>query len=410
MRQLNRTCLGSMFLFALLLAAPAFAAPHDVRIALRDGKLQVADLASTVHVPSLGLGEKEIDLNSWRGSLFLAAINASLGDGCSLRFSDDALLLHFDPDKLPQTSEDKKHALREFVATKTPEATAAQARRWGLFLPAHVDPTRHLVIVTHGLDCGLPMMQPMGELIEQSGFQVAYFCYPNDQALADSARFLGEKMSGLRELYPGIRVDFVAHSMGGLVCRDYVEGEEYGGEVDRLILVATPNGGSKWAKYHLALKAQEEIAEWRFDTEWHASWMITDGLGEAARDLKPHSQFLKDLNALPRRQGVAYTIIAGTFHPAARIGANWSEALASVMPDRAQQWYVLGPVERGLKHEADKLREKNYKSDGPVTVQSCRLAGVSDFVTLHADHASLFCPIDGAPPAALATILDRLSH
>lgn len=397
-------------LLTLLLVTPAFAAPHEVRIRLQEGKLCVADLAAVVHVPSLGLGDKDVDLNGWRGSLFLSAINASLGDGCNVQVSDDVLLLHFDSEKLPKTFDDKKHALRIFVATETPEATAAQARRWGLFLPAHVDPARPLVILTHGLDCGLPMMQPMGDLLGQNGFQVAYFCYPNDQALDDSARFFGEKMSGLRELFPGIRVDIVAHSMGGLVCRDYVEGERYGGEVNRLILVGTPNNGSKWAKYHLALKAQEEFNEWRCDPEWHASWMFTDGLGEAARDLKPRSKFLNELNALPRRQGVAYTIIAGSFHPAARLGANWTEALASVIPDRARQWYVLWPIRRGLSHEAEKLRGETGKSDGPVTVDSCRLAGVSDFVTLHADHASLFCPVDGAPPVAFGVIADRLRH
>ncbi len=410
MRRFNPTHRGLIFAVALFISTSAFAAPHDVRIPLQDGKLCVADLMAEVHVPSLGLGGKEIDLNGWRGSLFLAAMNASLGDGCNVRVCDDALLLHLDPAKLPRTFDDEKHALRTFVATETPEATAAQARRWGLFLPAHVDASKPLVILTHGLDCGLPMLQAMGDALKQNGFQVAYFCYPNDQALDESGRFFGEKMSGLRELYPGIRVDIVAHSMGGLVAHDYIEGETYGGEVDHLILVGTPNAGSKWTKYHLALKAQEELAEWRFDPEWHASWMFTDGLGEAAHDLKPQSRFLKELNSMPRRQGVAYTIIAGTYHPAARIGANWTDALAGAIPEQTRQWYVLGPLRRGLTHEAEKLREETGKSDGPVTVQSCRLPGVSDFVTLHADHAQLFCSIDNAPPAALATIVDRLSH
>ena len=42
--------------------------------------------------------------------------------------------------------------------------------------------------------------------------------------------------------------------------------------------------------------------------------MFTDGHGEAADDLKPDSEFLKALNAGPRRAGVRYTIILGDHH------------------------------------------------------------------------------------------------
>src|SRR5258708_18906582 len=99
--------------------------------------------------------------------------------------------------------------------------------------------------------------------------------------------------------------------MGGLVGRGYIEDAGYAGGIDRLILVGTPNAGSKWTSYRLLLETKEQYMEWKHDPQWSWTWAITDGLGEAGDDLTPHSKFLEHLNTLPRRDGVRYTIIAG---------------------------------------------------------------------------------------------------
>ncbi|MEI6045681.1 MAG: hypothetical protein WCS37_15145 [Chloroflexota bacterium] len=45
------------------------------------------------------------------------------------------------------------------------------------------------------------------------------------------------------------KVDLLGHSMGGLVCRAYIQSNAYAGEVSRLALVATPNFGAVAAYY-----------------------------------------------------------------------------------------------------------------------------------------------------------------
>lgn len=40
------------------------------------------------------------------------------------------------------------------------------------------------------------------------------------------------------------KVDIVAHSMGGLIARSYIQGETYRGDIDQLIMLGTPNHGS----------------------------------------------------------------------------------------------------------------------------------------------------------------------
>ncbi|MDB5290000.1 MAG: lysophospholipase [Phycisphaerales bacterium] len=404
----------SLLIGWLACATPVLAAPHEVKLPLREGKLHVADLSAAVcreaHLPAFEIGSGEIDLSGLRGSLFVHAMNAALGDGCRLTLGDGALTLHVDTDKLPARCDDAKRAVRTFTAEIAPEATARQARRWGLFVPAHVDPNRPLVVLIHGLDSGRDCMRPLGDMLEQAGYQVAYFCYPDDGPIDDSAKLFAQRMSGLRAAEGKMKIDIVAHSMGGLLARDYIEGQRYQGGVDRLILIGAPNYGSKWAKYSWALAAQEQYHQWRTDADWSWTWAITNGLGEAGRDLKPNSEFLKHLNTLPRREGVRYTIIAGNQHPASRIGAKMAASAAHWVPNRASKWWGFRHYQGGMERYADRLRHRTGATDGPVSVESAKLQGVSDFVTVAADHSTLIYSDNGKPPGALEVIKKRLAE
>jgi hypothetical protein len=83
----------------------------------------------------------------------------------------------------------------------------------------------------------------------------------------------------------GGRIDLIAHSMGGLVSRFYLQ--QLGGarRVDRLITLATPHHGS------------------------HAANFIPSAL---VRQLLPEGPFLRHLNRLPPPEGVRVTsIVAG---------------------------------------------------------------------------------------------------
>ena len=139
-------------------------------------------------------------------------------------------------------------AVRVLAAEANPEAMQRQASHWGLFLPEKLDASRPLVILIHGLDSDREMLQPMGDLIQCDGFQVGYFCYPGDQPVDDSAATFGQKLAALHSQYPSLKINIIAHSMGGLVTRAYIEQDRYAGGVDRLIMIGTPNAGSGWAR------------------------------------------------------------------------------------------------------------------------------------------------------------------
>src|SRR2546430_2414778 len=108
-------------LVVVLLVSPALAAPMEARVPLHDGKLSTADLSRVLlddlHIRGVELDAGSIDLSGLRGAVFVRALNAALGDGCSVHVTPDALVLHVDASKLPHNLDDAKQATRVFTAT-----------------------------------------------------------------------------------------------------------------------------------------------------------------------------------------------------------------------------------------------------------------------------------------------------
>lgn len=412
MFQRLRSILAACVLLASATAASAV--PHEARIPLHNGKLRMADLSAAMldelHLPTTHLPPGEINLQKLGGSLFVKAVNTSLGEGCRMTVTGEALVLHVDPEKLPNSIDSAKLAARVFTANVAPEAAAAQAKHFGLFLPAHVQTDRPLVLLIHGLDADGLDWSPLAELLTDAGYQVAYFAYPDDQPIADDAALLTRHLIALRESFPTLKLHVITFSMGSLVARSYIEGPDYGGGIDRLILMAPPNHGSSWARFRLPLEWKEHLCLAITDPQWKATWMITDGLGEAGRDLRPGSDFLRNLNARPRRDGVRYTIIEGDQHPVRRYTASLVEGTSHLIPQRAASWWGFRQTRATLMSVTDNLRSGADRSDGAVTLDSASLSGVDDVVRVHSDHASIYRPDGEKPPAAWGTIRKRLEN
>ena len=376
----------AMFLLAALgLIAPAVANVHEAHIPLHHHRLETAELSAALleklHLPGVGFGSGFVDLSGLQGSDFINAFNAALGDGGHVEIDDGQLLLRIDPQKLPANYTALRRAVRVFTEVAAPEATANQRRLYGLFMPQAVDPKRPMVVLIQGLDCGRSNSAALGSLLEDRGYQAAYFSYPSDGPIEDSAELLAKNMAAVREVFPTMPLDIVGHSLGGLIARRYVEGDEYAGGVKHLILVGTPNSGTRWATFRIALEAVEHYRLWRGQPDWRPSWMITDGLGEAGDDLQPGSTFLARLNAQCARASVQYTIIAGDQNMIFPTSAGALDGAANVLPLRISQWWGIRQTESGLQSLAERMRQQTGKSDGPVKLAK-RLAGVSDYVVL----------------------------
>ena len=398
----------------LLAVAPlSWAAERVTRIPLNDGHLHVGDLNATLFLqwglPACNVGG-DIDLKSPLGADFLLAVNGCLTNGWSIATAGSGtLLVRTDDAGLPGRCEAAWRAVRLCAAESSPHATACQARSWGLLLPQTLDPKRPLVVLIHGLEADRGDCMPMGELLRQGGYQVAYFSYPGDQPIADDARLLASQLRSLLAAHPNLSIDIIAHSMGGLVARAYVEGSDYSGGVNRLIMIGTPNHGSSWAPFHSLLAMQQHYRLYHDEPNWHWTWIITEGLGEAGCDLRPGSTFLRELNARPRRPGVKYTNIAGSRTAVRHAESSCVRTVANWMPRRVRSWWGFRQCYDGLCRRADRWNAQTGSSDGPVSIRSVELDGVRDMVILPADHLSLFMPAQQPCPAAWPVVRDRLA-
>jgi len=175
-------------------------------------------------------------------------------------------------------------------------------------------------------------------------------------------------------------VDVVAHSMGGLIARAYIEaddflsvlGEEdfpdhglsYRGDVRTLVMLATPHRGISYATFG-------------------------DWLGPAVRQMSPESAFLTLLNGKDSADDesshlhtdVIYVTFAGQSCLGCRVRGDEQACLRDCVAE-AKQW---------------------TGSDGVVQMDSARLAGADNHACISLEHTSM-----RAHPAVCAAVVAAL--
>jgi len=253
------------------------------------------------------------------------------------------------------------------------------------------------VVLVHGLDePGLIWDEVVGAL-DAAGFNAWEFRYPNDQAIDLSADLLAEVWQQLDERAAPV---LVGHSMGGLVIRDFVSRWRHpvdrqprtgGPPVRGVILVATPNQGSEWARLRVWLELREAYADLA-DSEFSPLAGLRDGTGAAKIDLRPDSAFLRDLNSRPWPETV----------PLRQIGGVITGTDASTTGELTELARELGNESLGLQVEAWWAEVGEQVGDGAVSLESLMLADVPPPLVLDASHRGLLLSLPlstGEPPA-----------
>ena len=192
---------------------------------------------------------------------------------------------------------------------------------------------RH-VVVLHGIGMSRSWMLGLARVLKKSGYIVHNVSYPSrhkgfEQLVEDHIAPV------MLRIPAGHKVDFVGHSMGGILIRFYAK--IYGStRIGRAVMIGTPNHGSEVADYL---------------RRWPAfGWFFgAAGLGLGTRHGDAHA-------ALPPVD-FECGVIAGS--------SNWLHFPLS---------YMTG------------LPEPN---DGLVTVDSTRIEGMSDHAVLNVDHSMM---------------------
>src|SRR5690606_19193206 len=121
--------------------------------------------------------------------------------------------------------------------------------------------------------------------LKKSGWNSIYpiNLFPNITDITEQAKIVAARIEKAKREQQVNRVDYVAHSMGGLIGRYYIQDLRGAASINNYISVATPHYGT------------------------YASWL---GVGEAAVQMRPGSSFVSKLNTgNPLVPNVKYTSI-----------------------------------------------------------------------------------------------------
>lgn len=259
------------------------------------------------------------------------------------------------------------------------------------------------VVLIHGLDEPGGIWDELQTTLQQKGLVVWPFRYPNDQAIELSADFLAAQWSSLPADHP---VVLVGHSMGGLVIRDFVTRHSpTTPSVHGVILMATPNHGSEWARFRVWLEVREQFTKMQ-RREFSLLAALQEGTGAAKVDLRPDSDFLQKLNARPWPAEIPIRLIGGVItEPTGEMQAGLNALDTELGPDAEA-------VTTGLRTWWHNLGQA--LGDGVVSVDSLKLPHTQDApepLLVPASHRGLLVSRDPQQPApAIAPIVSWLEE
>jgi pimeloyl-ACP methyl ester carboxylesterase len=293
--------------------------------------------------------------------------------------------------------------------------STSQSSRYGLFLDEDWQQRasgRPLIVIVHGYGSSAEEFEALRGKLRDTGLATAVFSYPNDAKLALSGRELASALRAFERRYPDRRLVLLAHSMGGLVARVAIEDPNTGivQNIDKLIMVATPNHGSNLARVPVSLDIWQNWLDGEPDTVKTVFFeSVLDGLNEARFDLQPESGLLARLNGLPRNPDVRYSLLLGNRGPAT--GEQLDELRRVIIESQETNVALraLGPRLGTLLEDLDELVDG--LGDGAVAVERGRLDGVEDTIVLDFNHGLITSELtDASSNRLVAEILTRLDQ
>jgi pimeloyl-ACP methyl ester carboxylesterase len=388
----------SIIALLLTMTTPEFQVPQQVRIPItagRDIDLEVLVLRlaeATGQTIARRPGPVEIPINGPAGALNRRWIARDLGPETSVAVEGSDLVITLGPGLLgPGRGDDWLRRLDQIATRAGREAKRRQS--YGMHALASYrpdDPSRPTVCLVHGLNSSSGGFVHMIRPLEEAGYGVVVFDYPFNRPLEESCGRFRRDWAEFRRLRGETRPwAIVAHSMGALVARSYVEDPANDAkDVSTLILIGPVSQGSSLAKAQTLQQWLNSVQAVGGKAAADPLLYLGDGLGEAAADLEPGSPFLTALNARPRRAGVPYHILAGD---AGFLPLSTRRRIEAQLLAMKQQGGLFAGLSRlvsfDLPAQLDELCDGT--GDGCVSVERSRLRGVTDHVTVHANHAEL---------------------
>ena len=235
------------------------------------------------------------------------------------------------------------------------------------------------VLLLHGVDSSPASFLDLRRCLAAGDdpIKIGTFAYANDEAIDRIGDQLAARLKKQAKACPDRDIILVAHSMGGLVARYMLETPGVDpGNVSTLIMLATPNHGSRLSRLRPGVDLLTFLRRHGDDARLVAP--INDGMGEAGFDMWPDSPFLTILNRRPRNPAVTYHLILGDkgILSAARMREFREQIMNKVRRLKKQEIYA-----KKIAAWLDDLHEVlQGEGDGAVSLRRGSLAGVEPVV------------------------------
>jgi pimeloyl-ACP methyl ester carboxylesterase len=189
--------------------------------------------------------------------------------------------------------DEKRFSRKSGVAGMWRPLTALERDQMGVFLLEPYDPCKTPVLFVHGMEGSPQDLRPLIEALDRKKFQPWFLAYPSGLRLRFVSVYLAEAIRELGVRHKPYRMYVVAHSMGGLIARSFINQNvamKRRQLIRLFVSISTPFNGHAGAK-----------AGVRFSPVVAPAWI----------DMVPNSAFIKHLYEEPLEPYVEHHLFFG---------------------------------------------------------------------------------------------------
>jgi triacylglycerol esterase/lipase EstA (alpha/beta hydrolase family) len=201
----------------------------------------------------------------------------------------------------------------------------------GLFFLKKYNPNKKIVLFVHGINGSPRNFKYIIKNLDTSKYQPLVYYYPSGLSLKNAGEHLKIGLEELKIIYGFKSISLVAHSMGGLVSRYFLNRliEEDNNYIDTFITISTPWEGHRGATYGIKYSPLV-LPVWN--------------------DIEPNSEFIKNLFKTELPKTTRYYLLF-SYKGKRIIGGENNDGVVSIKSQLRYDAQLQSTITRGFNEE-----------------------------------------------------------